>query len=221
MAKPTGTIGPFRVRFNEDQTVTGEFLQVPFSQEKAAIEMDVTQKFISSANKVLSELGEARRFILFDPKQNLEDDFDFSFFTCNGPAYLELMEIAPQTGPYEQAPKKYNVYDYAETIWKGISKKSARYDTKDKETIIYLLLYVTHWSFILCDEVIDCLAYWSNCNPHVFKAIFLYQTSDNEEGESFSIFPTPDDAFVGFNPEKYRNNNFTHLDPRAWKIYGE
>jgi hypothetical protein len=44
--KPTGITGAFRVDVHPDGTVTGEFEQIAFSAEKAAVELAIAEAFI-------------------------------------------------------------------------------------------------------------------------------------------------------------------------------
>ena len=125
MAKPSGVSGFFQVRVNEQGQITGTFEQTPYAAEKAEVELQMVTSFIASMNKHLASSGET--FFLWNPSQNQEDDFDFTVDSRSGPGYLELMEIAPLTGPYATAPSSYKPYELARTILGGILEKSNRY----------------------------------------------------------------------------------------------
>mgnify|MGYP006865025576 CR=1 FL=1 len=141
--KPSGIKGPLRIQVVEGGAVVSSFEQIPFSSNKADLEKGIVDKFFLSMNKGLAKSGE--KFLLLDPQQNEENDFDFTVTSPDGPAYLELMEIAPLQGPHEHAPVGYRPYDFAQAIFDGIHQKSQRYP-KNMIQDLYLLLYVTHWT---------------------------------------------------------------------------
>src|SRR6185503_20501917 len=132
----------------------------------------------------------------------------------------ELMEIAPLTGPYEQAPTEYKPYDFGEAILSGILKKSSRYP-KNLGRDIYLLLYVTHWSFALSDIAIACLRYWLREQSTVFRAVFTYEPIDAEEGAPHWLFPVPSELIGSFDPEQVRENVCLNLNPRNFQVVHE
>lgn len=167
MAKPTGTSGYFQAQMSVDGKVVGSFEAIPLSKEKTEVEKHMVERFIASMIKYFETTDD--RFFMADPQLNPQDDFDFTVASPNGPAYLELMEIAPLTGPYEQALAEYKPYDFGEAILSGILKKSSRYP-KNIGRDIYLLLYVTHWSFALSDIAIACLRYWLRVCSRPFSA---------------------------------------------------
>ena len=218
MAKPTGTSGFFRAQVGADGQVVGSFEKIPFSEEKAAVEKHMVERFIASMNKHLAKMGD--RFFLADPQSNSEDDFDFTVSSPNGPAYLELTEIAPLTGPYEQAPAKYKPYDFGKAILSGILEKSNRYP-KNMGRDAFLLLYVTHWSFALSKTTLACLRYWLTGQPTVFRAIFTYEPLDTEEGVPHWLFPVPPELIGLFDPEQVRENVCLNLNPQKWQAVYE
>jgi hypothetical protein len=154
MVKPSGTSGFFQVRANEQGDISGAFVPTPYSTEKAEIERQMVVSFISSMNKNLATSCE--EFFLSNPKQNQENNIDFTVDSPNGLAYLELMEIAPLKGPYTTAPSSYKPYEFAKAVLAGIKQKSDHYaGTQGRD--IFLLLYITHWSFIPSSSTLACL----------------------------------------------------------------
>src|SRR5690242_9724999 len=141
MAKPTGTSGFLRVGIDSQGRPFASFEKLPFSNAKAVIEMQVATRFVNSLNG----------FPLSNPIQNGENDFDMTVSTPAGPAYLELMEIAPLKGPYEQASPQMRPYELGAGVLSGIVTKSGHYGSAIGRDL-YLLLYSTHWTFAL-DEV--------------------------------------------------------------------
>jgi len=218
MAKPSGIDGFFRVGMNAQGQVTGGFEQIPFPREKSEIERQMVANFIASMNTHLSKSSDA--FIFWDPVQNEENDFDFTVETSHGPAYLELMEIAPLSGPYETASASYKPFEFANVILEGIKRKSERYPkTMDRD--LFLLLYVTHWAFDLSNPTADCLRYWTAQTPHVFRAIFSYEPFDAHEGGPGWIFPFPPELLGTFDPETIRDNICLILDPKKGQVVSE
>ena len=218
MAKPTGVSGSFRVHLGEDGQISGSFEQIPFSDAKAAVEKQMVERFIASMDKHLAEIGD--QFLLSNPKCNPEDDFDFTVTSPQGLAYLELMEVAPLKGPYDQAPVNYKPYEFAKVILSGVLKKSEHYP-KTIEQELFLLLYVTHWSFTLSDTTIACLRYWLKAQPTVFRAIFWYEPLDAEEGTPGWLYPVPPELLGTFDPKQVRENLCINLDPRKMKLVHE
>jgi hypothetical protein len=93
MGKPTGTVGPIRMSSNPDGSIAASFLKIPFAPQKDEVEREMVDRFIASVNKLVDPTGNRSAFS--QPTQNEENDFDFTFLTPKGLAYLELMEIAP------------------------------------------------------------------------------------------------------------------------------
>ena len=122
MAKPTGVSGFFRAETDAQGQLSGRFVQTPYSAEKSEVEAQMVVAFIASMNKLLVLSNES--FFLSNPRQNKEDDFDFTVDSPTGPAYLELIEIAPLQGPYASSPHNYRPYDLAQAILNGIKSKS-------------------------------------------------------------------------------------------------
>ena len=105
MAKPTGMSGPIRATVDQHGSLSGSFERIAFPESKDDVEDFFASRFIHSMNKHLAASGE--KFILANPVRNVENDFDFTATSPNGPAYLELLEAAPLTGKYESAPATY------------------------------------------------------------------------------------------------------------------
>jgi hypothetical protein len=218
MAKPSGINGFFRVGMNAQGQVMGGFEQISFPREKFEVERKIVANFIASMNMHLSKSSD--EFIFWDPAQNDENDFDFTVSTSRGPAYLEQMEVAPLSGPYDTAPASYKPFEFANVVLEGIKRKSERYPkTMDRD--LFLLLYVTHWAFDLSNITAACLQYWTARTPHVFRAIFSYKPLDAHEGAPGWIFPFPPELLGAFNPETVRDSVCLTLDPRKGHVISE
>lgn len=215
MAKPTGTSGLFRTTVDQSGTVSGAFEKIAFPESKDDVEDLFASRFIQSMNKHLATAGE--KFILADPIRNVENDFDFTVTTSGGPAYLELLEAAPLTGKYENAPASYKPYDYAQSVLAEIQKKSAKYP-KTGVRDIFLLVYVTHWTFVLSETTVACLRYWLSRQPTVFRAVFSFSLFNAEEGTPRWLSPVPPELIGDFNPEIVKENVCLNLDPRKFEV---
>src|ERR1700722_15433662 len=132
MKKPVGISGPCKLKVQLDGSPKCSFNPIKWPGTKAEAERAIVDRFIGSMNRRLSRSGE--KFFLSDPLQNAENGFDFTIRSPKGMASLELMEIAPLKGPYEQAPSIYKVEELAHVIFQCILKKSTRYPrSNDKE----------------------------------------------------------------------------------------
>lgn len=216
MVKPTGTLGHFTVQNGPDGKVTGSFVTINLPKSKIEIERLTVDRFLSSMNLHLAQSGE--RFFLSNPVANEENDFDFTVQSTNGKAFLELMEIAPLHGPYDEAPNLLNIYDFSQVIFEGILHKSQRYPN-NMTSDLFLLVYVTHWTFTLSDEVISCLRYWCARTNLVFRAVFSFQSFNDDSGTPNWIFPVPPDLLADFDPEKVQKTTVLNLDPRKFEVW--
>jgi hypothetical protein len=219
MKKPTGKIGPLHVSLNPEEKITTGVAKVLFPQDKDEIERYIVDQFVYSASKELERTGD--RFIISDPSKNPLDDFDFNVRTPRGEAYLELMEAAPLErvkGSYNKAPARYKPYEYAEDIFKKITKKSDKYPSKLKREL-FLLLYVTHWTFVLSDTTVAYLRYFCAMHPLKFNAVFSYVPLNKELGTVRWLYPVPHELIKGFDPDKYKNNEVLNLDPEKFEVF--
>ena len=207
--KPTGSSGFFRV------TGSGEAAPVeqPHSDNKAEIERAIVDIFLRSHTYFTGE-----PFFLSNPRQNKEDDFDFTVTSPLGDAFLELMEIAPLSesgGSYEKASSGYKAGELATAIINQIFKKSRRYRPKRE---LFLLLYLTHWTFALGTSAIQLLRYKLAKRRHVFNAIFYIAPLDDKVGALHWLYPVPPEYLLNFKPEEHENDYTLNLDYRNWQI---
>lgn len=213
MEKPTGETG-FNKMSKEKNRTTNEFHKIDFSQTKEEIESFIVETFIDHAKK--------RGFLpdeQITTKQNDLDDLDFTLIIAEEEVYLELMEIAPlekHKGGYENAPNRFNSYEFAEEILSKIQGKSEKYDGTTEKSI-YLLTYVTDWKFNIGASSINLLQYWTLKQDHTFGKIFYYKPSSKKLGIPYIIYPTPKDHWNRFDPEDYRDSETINLDPEGWK----
>jgi hypothetical protein len=158
MVKPSGTSGFFQVRANEQGDISGAFVPTPYSTEKAEIERQMVVSFISSMNKNLATSCE--ELFLSNPKQNQENNIDFTVDSPNGLAYLELMEIAPLKGPYTTASSSYKPYEFARLFLPESSKNRITMPRPKGETFSYSSTSRTGPSFPLHRLLLACVIGW-------------------------------------------------------------
>ena len=153
-----------------------------------------------------------------NPRPNEENDFDFTVSTARGDAYLELMEVAPLAafgGSYEDAAAIHKAGELASSISKEIFRKSKRYRSKRE---LFLLLYITHWSFALGQATIQLLRYKLKKQRHVFSAVFYLAPLDGEVGVIEWLYPVPPSFLFNFKPEEHENAFTLNLDYQKWQI---
>ena len=199
----------------DDGSVRGSYEQINFPPSKPEVENLIADWFLSSMVRASEAAGEAPLFCDLQP--NAENHFDFSITTARGSAYLELQEDAPLNGPYETAPAKYEPYEYAQYILSKIREKSNKYPKKGMRDV-YLLIYVTHWAFVLSPTTLACLRVWLQQQPMVFRAIFTFLPIAWGEGESRWIYPVPPELREGFDPETVRDNVCLNLDSANFEV---
>jgi hypothetical protein len=156
----------------------------------------------------------ARRFSDSKPHPNPEQDFDFTVTGPDGPAYLELMEIAPLDmfgTTFDKAPPLYNGYDLAQNIALKILGKSSRYSDPTPKAL-YLLAYVTHWSFSLSETVVRLVQHELARSPHKFRGVFSFQLLSEDQGLVYRLWPVPPDLLRGFDPEQFKDHKVLNLD---------
>lgn len=213
--KPTGDIGVIVIDPGKG-TVTYDPVKFPVT--KVEIEEFIVKPFIHSGRSS----GLFNFQLKGDPIRNELDDFDFTLPTKGGKKYLELMEVAPLEhiqGTYENAPNSYNEFDFAKYIYQKIIGKSNRY-RGSTEIDINLLIYVTHWTFVLSKNIIALLQYWTLQDEHCFKDIFYFSHLSPTEGITSVIYPTDKELFKDFDENLYRDNQAVLLTQDLLKSGG-
>jgi hypothetical protein len=203
MKKPIGQNGFFKVSVEETSIASGEFVSIAYPAQKDGQELVVANAFVQAMADGVNADGLATLFTDLTPLT--ENHFDFSVTAQGSPAYLELQEIAPLTGPYASAPAQYKPYDHAQHILAKIREKAAKYPN-DGGAPIFLLIYVTHWSFALSDTVIACLRVWLQQEVTPFRAIFAFTPLPEAGGIAKWLAPLPPELIAGFDPESVREN---------------
>lgn len=218
MKKPTGRNGLMRIQAGQGGTVEASYHQLQLPSSKASVERLMAEWFVSAMAKA-SHAGSMEP-MFWDVQANVENDFDFTVSTQRGAANLELQEIAPLTGPYDSAPKDYKPYDFAKHIRDKIVSKSRKYGIQ-RQRDLFLLTYVTHWSFHLSRTTIDCLRVWLAAEPLAFNAVFTFSPVQEGEGDIRWLYPVPPEMREGFDPESVRDNVTLNLDAAKFTPFHE
>lgn len=148
-------------------------------------------------------------------KKNNENSFDFTVGTPNGDIFLELTEfvrLIPKASPYSaNGTQVINIYEDAFRLFSTIKSKMTRYSS-NSQTPIHLLVYVTHWAFVIDKITLTIVAHWIQKElPHPFEAVFLYIPLSQKDGDLIQLFPSK--KIDGFDPEKYRDTELIIPDP--------
>lgn len=215
MKKPIGQNGFFKVLVDETGTASGEFVSVAYPAQKDGQELVVATAFVQAMSDGVHADGLPPLFT--DLTALTENHFDFSVTAQGSPAYLELQEIAPLTGPYATAPAQYKPYDRAQHILAKIRAKAAKYPN-DGGAPIFLLVYVTHWSFALSDTVIACLRVWLQQEVTPFRAMFAFTPLPEAGGIAKWLAPVPPKLIAGFDPESVRDNTVLNVNPAGFVL---
>lgn len=217
MAKPTGDIGFTRTTVVEGGKVGVTFEKIAFPTSKDEVESLIVSDFLASTNAALAPNGET--FIFDSPTKNSENDFDFNVQSRHGPAYLELMEIAPLElfGGYGSVPPKYKPYDLAQIVAKKILGKAKRYSGQIGRPL-FLLTYITHWGFTLSESTVGLARCFLAQERHPFNAIFLYAPIEKGFGDPKWLWPVPPELIAGINPDQFKETEVLNLDPTKWQV---
>jgi hypothetical protein len=210
--KPSGKIGITEIKAEEGKQ-SSTFLPVSFPDIKDSIEFTITSSFIRNASK-----NGYFSFEILEVHQNNENHLDFELTTNEGKKFLELMEIAPleKSKSFASSPADYKPYELAQYVLEKLMTKSKKY-VGVKKTGIVLLLYITDWKFIFSETLIALLQFCTLGNKHTFEYIYLYQPMTDVAGMTHLIYPTPPEYWAEFDPELYKDNSTTNLNPTGWR----
>ena len=203
--KPSGILG--YAQAVSGATTTATFEKISFPHDKEGIERFIVDQFIYSGNREAKKRGSDYGFFLQDPVQNPIDDFDFEIKSMGELAYLELLEAAPLEhvkGGYAQAPNSYRPLEFAEDIFSKIVSKSSRYPP-NLDRKLYLLVYVTHWTFFFNPLTINILQHLCNGTKLVFEDVLAYCPLDEREGVIYSLYPMAPESIPPMNLAELRD----------------
>ena len=207
--KPTGEMGG--VRFGR----SSGYVPIEFPTEKEDIERLMLRLTLSDDSIRDDHYG-----LTGDPRQNPEDDFDFTLPTSTGDHYLDLTEVAPLDGPHKDSPNKHVNGEMSDWIWGVIAGKTSKYGSGSSRPI-HLLLYPTHFSLRVTSSVLDLVGYQAATEDHSFESIVYTSPDDATSAESVVVFPRAANAFDGFNVEKVRQGWVVIADMSQFEFDGD
>lgn len=200
--KPTGKTGFTRM---SNKGVT--FHKLLYPKEKPEIELFIANYFVNQLNSNNTK-------VIKDFIQNDEDNYDFTLILQSGvQKYLELMEIFPQNGGYNNATGYYKDLEMAEYIVERIiSGKSIKYESKSLP--IDLLIYPTGYQFVLSELCKQLIGFLLNSKKIIFNGVFYFSLFDQNTGDACLLYPN---NYSQIDVEKYKNSTTYNLDPENGK----
>lgn len=208
--KPRGTLNFVRLTFGKPEE--SGLIDANFPDTKDQIENEILKRFLKDSENH----PEINIKFISQPKQNIENDLDFSIQTSDGECYFELMEFAPlenERGGYDSISPIRNPYYDANWTFEKLKAKSNKYGEIANRTI--LLIYITDENFKLGSIALNILKYWTTTKPHGFKRIYIYMPLLNG-GIINVVFPSKIDTT--FDPEEYKNKKVTQISNSLIKI---
>ena len=212
--KPIGVNGHLKLSLTQDGP-TISFERVEYPDEK-------DQQEVFFANLLLAQLKQDGRGSWSAQKFG-DHDFDF-LISCDGAdnRNLELMEIVippkKKGSPYHERTQHIRSCKFASTIISMIQSKLSRPRYSQMlQRPLDLLLYVTHWRFILSDTVVKLVCHWLINNKHQFSNVYLITCIDNHTGLLVDLYPN-NSLMHGFVPGAVKGHSYYNLDPSLARI---
>jgi len=202
--KPVGRCGPMKM---SPAGPVREFL--PFPADKAERERMIANLFV--LNRAIPKRDD--QFGPFaNPRQNGENDLDFTIDTNDGAKLLELAEFAPLAAlktSYEKAPRQLSVRNGARLFFELIMKKSEHQGGANR----LLLIYKTHDAFFVSPPVQELVLRWLRKSNPRFDGIYYLSPHDSISATVFVIYPRNQPSmFVRMSDEELENSSLTLVD---------
>lgn len=141
--RPTGVIQTRQLQVGGGRVPQlGPVMSFKLPEEKNAAETVVMEKLAS-----LSGCADFLPMISSFEKFPNDHGPDFIIQELVGPAYVELVEIAPLHGPYVSANHCMNVGKYIDHAISQVKIKIKKYGVRSEFRPIYLIIYVSHYGF--------------------------------------------------------------------------
>lgn len=208
-AKRTGEIGSTLVTPSPTGT-TAVIIHAELPSIKENLETFFATLFVATFNQA-KPLGPD--VTISNLVQNDTSDLDFTI-TSSVADYLELAELNPQSEPFGRSAIKtgeLNVYDYAKWIFlKIIRRKDIKYGPIITRRA-FLLLYATHWQFLIADPVIECLRSHVQGSGCGFAGVFILKTNGSDLNVIETVHPYFGPKFP--KPSAYSRVKYFNLEP--------
>lgn len=181
--KPTGAVFSLRLPAAEGTAIS----KIQFPEQKTDVERLIVDRVISACVEKTYDPYSLKGA----PRQEPESSFDFSLSTTSGPAYLELIELAPlgNGSTYATLPHAYRVGEFAYWIYGKINSKAVHYQLHRSVSIVHLLLYSTDSRFHVKAAVVDLVTHYCQVRPPGFSTIHWFSLDSATEGQVAVIWP--------------------------------
>lgn len=165
------------------------FNRLQYSDKKENVETFIMGQFFLHMKKYGA-------VFLDNPRQNNQDDFDFTLFLPGGKVYLELTEFVignKRDLPYKKFKTMQKYGDIVDKLILRIVEKSKKAKKRKEEKSIaepiHLLCYVTHCDFLLNDEVVAIVQDELKGIKHEFENIFYLTILNEKECDIKILYP--------------------------------
>jgi hypothetical protein len=188
--KPQGKSGPFGGGPNGPT-----WFVIPFPEDKTERERLIANLFVKAFDRWVATQSEPTLAPFGQPKQNEENDLDFTVETSVGPMQMELAEFAPLSdfGPrFADAPRSLHPREKAEHAIKLIDMKSAHQGGERR----FLVIHATEHGFWLDPNTIERMRRAFQKSPPRFDRVYWISIHSLDEASVSEIFPgTPHHLF--------------------------
>ena len=213
--KASGQLGPTRIS-TSPQGPVAVYQHVELPADKEELEEYFALPFVRAFNDI-KPLGDDA--LIEAVTQNDTSNLDFNI-DCTAADYLELAELNPRSEAFGRRAFEngsLNVHEYAHWIYsKIINKKQRAYGTTAPRTL--LLLYCTHWQFLVSENLVACLKSWCIRGGVDFAGVFML----NMIGGNHPVVETvhPNFGSPPPPPNAFKKLRYWNLQPgnASWSI---
>ncbi|MGV7120361.1 hypothetical protein [Sphingopyxis sp. 550A] len=207
--KPQGKDGPV-----EMGAAGAEWLVTKFPADKAEREQLVADLFVKGFERWVAGESEPSLKPFGPPKQNAENDLDFTISTGLGDKLMELAEFAPlaEHGPkFEAAPESLPPQEKGKLAAALVEKKSGHQGGENR----FLLLYVTEQGFWLDPFAIEWVRRLLTAKPPKFERVYYVSIHGLTDASVSEIYPgQPNRHCIGMTDEQLAGMNVRLPHPR-------
>jgi hypothetical protein len=207
-AKPKGQTGPIKL---SDTGFKWEIIDFPAGER--AREQMIAEIFVHVANNRIDLESPEPRYAPFkDPKQNPENDIDFTILTGQGVKLMELTEFAPlkEHGPkHTDAPHQLQPSAKNELLHALVETKSNRQGAAGR----FLVVYTTEEGFWIDAATSELVRRALKSQPPKFDRVYSLTLLGQKSGVVEEIFPgRTKPAFENITTEQLRQaqTNIVH-----------
>ena len=188
-----------------------EWQRIEFPAQKAERERLIADLFVKAFDHFVLAQSEPLLAPFGAPKQNAENDLDFTVTTADGEKLMELAEFAPlqEHGPkFENAPNAIDPREKAPLALRLIELKSAHQGGAGR----FLVLYSTEHAFKLTDPLtVEFLRRSLSASPPKFDRVYFLSVHNLGEGSVTELYPGKPHPYFGRLP----NEKLKHIRMQA------